>query len=332
MEIIAIIVFVIVPVLLILSYRKHTAPFNPIQTHSTPHNAIMDEPILDLSGAEIKTLIQEPSSAQENKQAAQSALQDLNTALEEYAEAYRMTESPRKCLLPNEPTPAQKTEAIQLREQLRKEGLPLPKFPITGMPEEKVRRICRLYKKLDNAGLPRPDFPIDGLTEKQVHAKIMRKYRKRQPTGYRDPIHKAAAYAAKHNEAMMKRASKRANKKDYPEHRKPFIIASLLCSVLLLLALADMPYDYYTLLRIAIAGYAGIFFFIHIFQDQKNENYHNWAVITAAIVCLLFNPIAPIHFSRETWAIFDIATAGILPAIATLGIKPSPRQPKEPHA
>lgn len=68
-----------------------------------------------------------------------------------------------------------------------------------------------------------------------------------------------------------------------------------------------LPYWYYQIIRFAICGLAAICAF-------REYNYGNrvWTAISLAIA-VLFNPIVPIHLSRNTWQIFDFITAILMP-------------------
>lgn len=99
-------------------------------------------------------------------------------------------------------------------------------------------------------------------------------------------------------------------------------IAAITATVMLLLAIPPMwPYAYYQILRWVVAG-AAVFIGYLSYQGGKKE----WVGVMAAIA-VLFNPIAPIHLSKETWVIFDFAAAAIFVA-ALRFIKPKTHQPK----
>lgn len=75
----------------------------------------------------------------------------------------------------------------------------------------------------------------------------------------------------------------------------------------LFIALADMPYGYYTLLRLTVTGCAGAIILI---------TYQYRASITSDIavfagIALLFNPIIPVHLTREYWTPIDIVVSVI---------------------
>lgn len=84
------------------------------------------------------------------------------------------------------------------------------------------------------------------------------------------------------------------------------IVAKLLAVGILLGALADHAYGYYTLLRWIVCGVAAFSAF-RASEIQKT----GW-VWVLAIVALLFNPIIPVHLNREIWAFVDVGVALLL--------------------
>jgi prepilin signal peptidase PulO-like enzyme (type II secretory pathway) len=83
-------------------------------------------------------------------------------------------------------------------------------------------------------------------------------------------------------------------------------------TAMLLIAAAPLPYGYYTLLRIAAFGIFGFAAFISF--DRKYKLLP-WAFILLAII---FNPIIKVHFSKELWALIDIAAGIFLLSTARL--------------
>ena len=69
------------------------------------------------------------------------------------------------------------------------------------------------------------------------------------------------------------------------------------------LALLDMPYGYYQLLRLVVFICAGWLAWKYI---ERNRTV---GIIVFGLVALIFNPVMPLHFQRDTWAILNIATA-----------------------
>jgi hypothetical protein len=82
-----------------------------------------------------------------------------------------------------------------------------------------------------------------------------------------------------------------------------YIIIRIIAIVLLIWALDEHPYGYYTLLRFAVCGVSAysVYFAIKI----KNEG---WAW-TFGVIAILFNPIIPVHLDRQTWKLIDVGVA-----------------------
>ena len=78
-------------------------------------------------------------------------------------------------------------------------------------------------------------------------------------------------------------------------------IVRIIAAILLFWALDRHPYSYYTVLRFVVCGVAGYGVFISI---QLDKNVLAWIL---GITAILFNPIVPIHLSRDLWAIIDVA-------------------------
>jgi len=74
-----------------------------------------------------------------------------------------------------------------------------------------------------------------------------------------------------------------------------------ICAGLLLVATAEMPYGYYTFLRLAVT-ISAVLVVYHEYSKQLNF----W-VISFGLIAILFNPIFPVYLKdAETWAIIDV--------------------------
>ena len=69
-----------------------------------------------------------------------------------------------------------------------------------------------------------------------------------------------------------------------------------------LIALADLPYGYYQLLRIVVSASAAWIAYSFYRHDSK------FAVATFGAIAVIFNPIAKIHMEREVHAVFNVLT------------------------
>lgn len=87
---------------------------------------------------------------------------------------------------------------------------------------------------------------------------------------------------------------------------KTIWITQAVISVMLLWALnPDNPYSYYVLLRWACCGIFAYLTFCAAMQEKKG-----WLWILG-ITAIVYNPIIPIHLTRDIWQIINIVTIGI---------------------
>ena len=84
--------------------------------------------------------------------------------------------------------------------------------------------------------------------------------------------------------------------------------------VLLLWALDRHAYSYYQILRWVVCGAAVYSAFVAM--DSKKISWA-WAI---GITAVLFNPIIPIHLTRDSWAVIDVIAA-ILFAASTFFVR-----------
>lgn len=69
---------------------------------------------------------------------------------------------------------------------------------------------------------------------------------------------------------------------------------------MLLIALAKMPYGYYTLMRLIVCGT----FIIIFFQSLDLKNLF-WIIISVTLA-VLYNPILPFHLGKDVWVPINI--------------------------
>ena len=78
--------------------------------------------------------------------------------------------------------------------------------------------------------------------------------------------------------------------------------------VLLIIApIISFPYGFYTFLRLVVTITA----IIALINSQKNEGGINNTSIIFGLVAILYNPLIPIHLSREIWMPINFITSGI---------------------
>lgn len=88
----------------------------------------------------------------------------------------------------------------------------------------------------------------------------------------------------------------------------------LIAGIVLFIALGDLPYAYYQLLRFFICG-AGAYGAYLAYQQKKT----GWAWILG-ILALLFNPFLKFYLGKDTWKIVDFI-GGIIFIIYFLKLK-----------
>lgn len=86
------------------------------------------------------------------------------------------------------------------------------------------------------------------------------------------------------------------------------LIVAAVLSFFLLWALSSHPYSYYTNLRNALFFGGG--YLAYELRDQKKYLY------LILLMVALFNPISPFRFKKETWGLFNIASAVFLITVA----------------
>lgn len=80
----------------------------------------------------------------------------------------------------------------------------------------------------------------------------------------------------------------------------------LVCIVLLVLGMAEMPYGYYTFLRLVVFSFSMVF----ILQRERQFEVTYW-LLFLALTALLFNPILVVPLDRDGWRFVDFVVAGI---------------------
>lgn len=89
------------------------------------------------------------------------------------------------------------------------------------------------------------------------------------------------------------------------KHGKGYLLACMGTAVMLVIALANWPYDYYVILRFVIlivSGYGAILFY------ETNGK----LAFVFAIIALFYNPFLPAHLSKEAWSVVNIITSAYL--------------------
>jgi len=103
---------------------------------------------------------------------------------------------------------------------------------------------------------------------------------------------------------------------------RPHAIPAVLVAALLLLATFDLPYGFYTFLRIVVLGTA-------VYVSYYAYKWHKpWVVWLFALVAVLFNPVVPVHLDKEVWFSIDIVCAALFMTVA-LVLRPPHRDHTE---
>jgi hypothetical protein len=84
--------------------------------------------------------------------------------------------------------------------------------------------------------------------------------------------------------------------------------AYLVIGAVLLLAVAPMPYGYYTLVKILVCGFSAVL----AYQNYKtaNDSLSAW-VWCFLIIAIAFNPLIPLHMQKEVWMVVDAVTGAL---------------------
>ena len=92
-------------------------------------------------------------------------------------------------------------------------------------------------------------------------------------------------------------------------------------AVALIVALADLPYGYYTLLRITVTICAGVL----VYTTYQSRGTLTPAILLFGGIALLFNPLVPIYLTREIWTPIDIAVAIVFVSHLVLSLRANPK-------
>lgn len=75
-----------------------------------------------------------------------------------------------------------------------------------------------------------------------------------------------------------------------------------------LLALLDMPSEYYKVLRFVVVA-AGVCAIVTVQRASHSDGKKNALTTAFGLAAVLFNPLLPLEMERETWAFVNVATA-----------------------
>ena len=99
---------------------------------------------------------------------------------------------------------------------------------------------------------------------------------------------------------------------------RPHAIPAGAAAILLLIALGQHPYGYYTFLRWAVTIAAVV---VAVVAWKTQSQWVTWPFVGIAI---LFNPIAPVYMTRASWRPIDIVCA--IAFAASLKVETTPQR------
>lgn len=95
------------------------------------------------------------------------------------------------------------------------------------------------------------------------------------------------------------------------ENTYKFFILPIVISAILFFSIGDLPYGFYTFMRIVVPILSVIYLF---FAFNKTDEF-NLMMIPNILIVILWNPIFPVYMEKETWvmidAIFGICELGV---------------------
>lgn len=92
-----------------------------------------------------------------------------------------------------------------------------------------------------------------------------------------------------------------------PKEKLPkFFILPLIIAAILFISIADLPYGFYTFMRIVVPLLSAIY----LFFAYTTEGKFHFMLIPNIIITIIWNPILPVYLDKETWVVID-AIAGI---------------------
>jgi len=98
---------------------------------------------------------------------------------------------------------------------------------------------------------------------------------------------------------------------------RPHFVPCLVAAAMALIAIADLPYAYYTLMRLVVCATA-----VYVIV-MAAKSHQMWAVWLYSILALLFNPLVPVHLTKGLWQPIDFATGAML-VVAAIVIRGGP--------
>ena len=89
-------------------------------------------------------------------------------------------------------------------------------------------------------------------------------------------------------------------------NRRPHLIPCLIAASMALVAIADLPYGYYTFMRLVVCATA---IFVLVVAARSGQM---WAIWLYGMFALLFNPVVPVHLTKGLWQPIDFVVGAML--------------------
>jgi hypothetical protein len=98
---------------------------------------------------------------------------------------------------------------------------------------------------------------------------------------------------------------------------RPHLVPCAIAALSSFIAIADLPYGYYTLMRLIVCATA---VFVVVVAAKSKQMWAAWAF---SLLALLFNPIVPVHLTKGLWQPLDFI-AGVLLVVSALVVRRKP--------
>jgi hypothetical protein len=102
---------------------------------------------------------------------------------------------------------------------------------------------------------------------------------------------------------------------------RPHFVPCVIAALSAFIAVADLPYGYYTLTRLVVCATA---VFVLVVAARSGQM---WAVWACSILALLFNPILPVHLTKGLWQPLDFIAGAMLVTAAFVIRSKTPPMP-----
>lgn len=87
-----------------------------------------------------------------------------------------------------------------------------------------------------------------------------------------------------------------------------YLMVSIVSFLLLVAAIVDLPYGYYSFLRIVVFVFSSYCAYQLRMIYKKKVNYYTLPILIA----LLYNPIVRIYLDKSTWSVINLITIIII--------------------